>query len=138
MEFANGERNPWNNDHAALPPRRAGGWESIAPLGRAKQKRPSPTGSASRCAGTRHPWLQPLTPSGSTAPHDKTQSEQAPNIGGFLQSTAAMVPNKKAGTSIQRARSNRLRLLGDQDVLQHFLEQSLAQPARFICTWMSL
>ena len=36
--------------------------------------------------GTRHPWLQPWTPSGSTAPNDRASFEQAPNIGGFLQS----------------------------------------------------
>ena len=71
-------------------PSRPGGAEDGSPSlppGRAREKRPISTGSASRCAGTRHPWLQPLTPSGSTAPYDGAQFEQAPKIGGFLHST---------------------------------------------------
>ncbi len=55
--------------------------------------------------GTRHPWRQPLTPSGSTVPNDRALFEQAPNIGDFLQSTrqpfsAGTLPTvTKAGNS---------------------------------------
>ena len=34
MEFADGERSPWNREHATLPPRRGGGWQPIAPPNR--------------------------------------------------------------------------------------------------------
>ena len=60
----------------------AGHEQSIAPPGRKPQKRLISTGSASRCAGTRHPWLQPLTPSGSTAVTDDRLSRGYSAIAG--------------------------------------------------------